>query len=132
MTTTVTPPLTLADRATRRDRHWLRWLAELQETAAEPLPLHTEGTLLRVTGLVLEAAGIRVLVHPDDPALVAQGAGDALAARGARLMADVTLQRGGCRIESDLGSIDARIETRWAQAAQTLGQAIAFEPETPA
>ena len=62
MSTTITPPLTLADRATRRDRHWLRWLAELQETAAEPLPLHTEGTLLRVTGLVLEAAGIRVPV----------------------------------------------------------------------
>jgi flagellum-specific ATP synthase len=55
-------PLSLHDRVTRRDRHWLRWLAELQETAAEPRPLATEGTLLRVTGLVLEAAGVRVPV----------------------------------------------------------------------
>ena len=85
-----------------------------------------------VNAALLSARHIRVLVHPDDQALVAQGAGDALAARGARLMVDATLQRGGCRIESDLGSIDARIETRWAQAAQTLGQATAFEPETPA
>ena len=61
-----------------------------------------------VNAALLSARHIRVLVHPDDQALVAQGAGDALAARGARLMVDATLQRGGCRIESDLGSIDAR------------------------
>jgi flagellum-specific ATP synthase len=46
----------------RRDRHWLRYLADLQEHAAQPQPLLTEGTLLRVTGLVLEAAGVRAPV----------------------------------------------------------------------
>jgi flagellum-specific ATP synthase len=52
----------LTDRVLARDRRWLRHLAELQEHAAAPLPLESVGTLLRVTGLVLEAAGIRVPV----------------------------------------------------------------------
>ena len=41
---------------------WHRYLADLQAFAAEPLPLETQGLLVRVTGLVLEAAGIRVPV----------------------------------------------------------------------
>ena len=41
---------------------WRRYLADLQGAAAEPLPLETQGRLVRVTGLVLEAAGIRVPV----------------------------------------------------------------------
>ena len=72
--------------------------------------------------VLLTAHHIRVRVHPDDHALVSAGAGEALAARGARLVADAGLSRGGCRVESDLGQVDARIETRWAQAAATLGQ----------
>ncbi len=55
-------PPAIAERVERRDRHWLRYLADLQEHAAQPQPLATEGTLLRVTGLVLEAAGVRVPV----------------------------------------------------------------------
>ena len=55
-------PLALQHRVERRDRHWLRYLADLQEHAAQPQPLEAVGTLLRVTGLVLEAAGVRVPV----------------------------------------------------------------------
>jgi len=54
--------MSVSDRIVRRDRHWLRYLAELQEVAAQPQPLQTVGTLLRVTGIVLEAAGVRVPV----------------------------------------------------------------------
>ena len=43
-------------------------------------------------------------------------AGEAFAARGARLLTDAALTRGGCRVESDLGSIAASVESRWAQA----------------
>jgi len=80
-----------------------------------------------VNAVLLSARHIRAFVHPDDQALVQAGAGDALGARGASLLPDATLARGGCRIESDLGSIDARIETRWAQAAATLGQALPLD-----
>jgi flagellar assembly protein FliH len=75
-----------------------------------------------VEAVLLSAKHIRLHVHPDDLPLVQQGAADALAARGARLLSDATLARGGCRVESDLGRIDATIESRWAQAAATLGQ----------
>ena len=41
---------------------WRRYLADLQAATAETLPFETQGRLVRVTGLVLEAAGIRVPV----------------------------------------------------------------------
>ena len=39
---------------------WMRYLADLQDYAALPQPLPSSGTLVRVTGLVLEAAGVRI------------------------------------------------------------------------
>jgi flagellar assembly protein FliH len=74
-----------------------------------------------VNAVLLSARHIRVMVHADDHALVATGAAEALAARGARLLSQADIARGGCLIESDLGQIDARIEARWAQAAAVLG-----------
>ncbi len=85
-----------------------------------------------VHAVLLSARHIRVLVHPDDHALVAQGAADVLAARGARLVATPEVARGGCRVESDLGEIDAGIATRWAQAAAALGQTLPWHDEDPA
>jgi flagellar assembly protein FliH len=72
--------------------------------------------------VLLSARHIVVHVHPDDHDLVAQGAAEVLAARAARLVATADVERGGCRIESELGRVDAQIGTRWAQAAATLGQ----------
>ncbi len=85
-----------------------------------------------VNAVLLTARHIRVFVNPADQPLVAAGAADTLAARQARLLPDATLARGGCRIESDLGSIDASLETRWAQAAAALGQAMPLiDTDTP-
>lgn len=74
-----------------------------------------------IDAVLLSARHIRVTVHPDDHALVAEGAAEALAARGARLLADVAVERGGCIVESDLGQIDARMQSRWRCAAEVLG-----------
>ncbi|CAD5373620.1 hypothetical protein RA210_U40023 [Rubrivivax sp. A210] len=52
----------LEDRLQARSQRWQRWLGDLSAYAALPQPLESVGTLLRVTGLVLEAAGIRVPV----------------------------------------------------------------------
>ena len=71
--------------------------------------------------LLMSARHITLRVHPDDHALVAQGTGEALAARGARLVADAALLRGGCAVESDIGAIDATLQTRWERAAAALG-----------
>jgi flagellar assembly protein FliH len=82
-----------------------------------------------IEAVLLSAKHIRVHVHPADLPLVQQGAADALAARGARLMADASISRGGCRIDSDIGRIDAGIDARWSQAAATLGQPLALRDD---
>jgi len=38
---------------------WQRYLSDMQIFAADPVPLETQGILVRVAGLVLEAAGLR-------------------------------------------------------------------------
>lgn len=45
---------------------------------------------------------------------------------------DAGLQRGGCRIETDTGSADARFEARWQAVLGTLGHADAALPGEPA
>jgi flagellar assembly protein FliH len=80
-----------------------------------------------INAVLTSARHITVLVHPDDHALVAQGCEEALAARGARLLAQPTMARGGCRVESDAGVIDAQIATRWALAVQSLGSGIPWD-----
>jgi flagellar assembly protein FliH len=82
-----------------------------------------------IEAVLLSAKHIRVHVNPADLPLVQQGAADALAARGARLLPDAALSRGGCRTESDLGRIDASIDARWSQAAATLGQPLALRDD---
>ena len=82
--------------------------------------------------LLLSAKHITLRVHPDDHALVTLGASEVLKARGARLVNDPDVARGGCLVESDIGVIDASIETRWRRAAASLGCDEGWEPEAPA
>jgi flagellar assembly protein FliH len=85
-----------------------------------------------MNAIVLSAKHLRISLHPDDFALVQSEAADALAARDVLLQADPTLSRGGCVVESDLGGVDARIETRWAQAAAVFQVPLGWaEPELP-
>lgn len=107
---------TLAATATELARQIVR-----SELASRPeLVVAVAGEALET--LLLSARHIVLRVHPDDHALVARGAGETLAARGARLLPDASVARGGCMVESDVGVIDASIETRWRRAAAVLGQ----------
>ena len=90
------------------------------ELASRPV-LITKIAQEAIDTLLLSAKHITLRVHPDDQPFVAQGAGEVLAARGARLLADASMSRGGCVIESDIGVIDASLETRWRRAAASLG-----------
>jgi len=79
------PSLSLAQRLDRREQRWLRYLGDMQDFARQPQPLESVGRLLRVTGLVLEAAGVRVPVgavckvhapgQPDESAVLAEVVG---------------------------------------------------------
>ncbi|MFY9514330.1 MAG: FliH/SctL family protein [Rubrivivax sp.] len=91
--------------------------AELQQHPERVGQVATEA----VNNVLLSARHITVQVHPADLPLVAEGAEEALKARGARLLANKAIERGGVLVESDVGSIDARIATRWAQAAANFG-----------
>jgi flagellar assembly protein FliH len=78
--------------------------------------------------LLSSARHITVQVHPDDLPLVEQGAGEELARREARLVASAAVARGGCVVESDIGSVDASIEQRWRRAASALGDEAPLAP----
>ncbi len=85
-----------------------------------------------VNAVMLSARHIAVHVHPHDLPLVAEGAEEALAARGARLLADASIERGGVMVQSDVGAIDARISTRWAQVAASLGSTLDLDDDLDA
>ncbi|HEY6355847.1 MAG TPA: FliH/SctL family protein [Burkholderiaceae bacterium] len=86
-----------------------------------------------VEAVLLSARHIVVQVNPQDLALVEQGAADAIAARGARLVSDPGVERGGCRVLSDVGTIDARIGARWQHASESIGVELPWsESDAPA
>ncbi len=80
-----------------------------------------------VSAVMLSARQITVQVHPQDLPLVSEGAAEVLALRGARLVASGSIARGGVLVQSDVGSIDARIAGRWAQAAAALGSTLPLD-----
>ena len=84
-----------------------------------------------VNAVMLSARQISVQVHPADLPLVAEGAEEALKARGARLLPNPAIERGGVLVESDVGALDARIATRWAQASAALGANQAWPGPNP-
>jgi len=91
--------------------------AELQQHPGVVAQVATEA----INTVLLSAQHISVHVHPADLPLVASGAEEALRARGARLLPDATLERGGVLVVSDVGSVNATMAVRWAQACATLG-----------
>jgi flagellar assembly protein FliH len=63
-----------------------------------------------------------LLLNPDDLKLVNELMKDELAAYGIKTRPDISLQRGGCRIETHTGAADASIESRWQRISKALGQ----------
>lgn len=65
---------------------------------------------------VRRAARVSVRVHPDDRAALAQAcaglAGEDGLPRVVHIESDASIARGGCVVESDAGTLDARLEVR--------------------
>jgi flagellar assembly protein FliH len=99
--------------------------SELQQHPALVAKVAAEAT----AAVMLSARHIAVHVNPHDLPLVAEGAEETLRARGARLQPDEQVARGGVLVVSDVGSIDARIGTRWAQAVAALGSAAPLDSD---
>lgn len=64
----------------------------------------------------------QLAIHPDDAPLVRARLGESLTQSGWQIVEDVTLSRGGCRLECQAGDIDASLEHRWQRLMETLGQ----------
>ena len=94
------------------------------ELALQP-ELVAQVAMQALEAMLFSAKHITVAVHPLDQPLVQAAAADALSARGARVVANAALTRGDVLVHADIGTIDARVATRWEQATAHLGGAAA-------
>jgi len=62
----------------------------------------------------------RLLLHPDDVALVRSSLGAELQESGWQIRADENISRGGCRVQCAGSEIDATLETRWERVTAAL------------
>jgi len=88
-----------------------------------------------MSALLTSARQVMLRMHPEDFAMAQGHLSETLEARGARLVPDTSITRGGCLIESDIAVVDATVEARWARAAAAMGHQAPWnggmEPATP-
>ena len=63
----------------------------------------------------------RLLLHPDDAALVRPHLESVLDKTRLRVVEDPRTARGGCLVETSQGDLDATLPARWRQVVQLLG-----------
>ncbi len=71
--------------------------------------------------LLTSARHVVLRLHPDDHALAQAQLAELLQARGARVVPDAAITRGGCFVESDIAVVDATVEARWERASAAMG-----------
>jgi flagellar assembly protein FliH len=71
----------------------------------------------------------RLLLHPDDVALVRSSLGEEIEAAGWQMRADDAITRGGCRVQSATGELDGTLETRWKRVTGALNGDADGRPE---
>ncbi|VVD62106.1 flagellar assembly protein FliH [Pandoraea iniqua] len=64
----------------------------------------------------------RLLLNPEDVALVEAHVGAELQAAGWTVRADPAIERGGCKAEAASGEVDATVATRWERVMAALGK----------
>lgn len=93
-------------------------LAAARQIAGEALQAQPQQVLHRVQALLQHEPALtgkpRLWLHADDLPLVRDALGEPLEAAGWSLLADSALARGGCRVSSASGELDASLETAWA------------------
>jgi flagellar assembly protein FliH len=63
-----------------------------------------------------------LVLHPEDALIVRGSIGHELEKSGWRIIEDVNVARGGCRIDTASNQIDAQIASRWQRLAHALGR----------
>ena len=96
-----------------------------RQVVAGELAAHPE-RILDVVNLALKQMAetsreARLLLNPDDAALVRPHLDQVLDKNRLRIVEDVRIVRGGCLIETSQGDLDATLPARWRQVVQVLG-----------
>jgi flagellar assembly protein FliH len=78
--------------------------------------------IVRDTVALLPAStqGVRVVLHPEDAALVRERLAAPLSGQSWAIAEDPVLSRGDCRVVSEYAQVDARMETRLSDALAAL------------
>lgn len=103
------------DMALAIARHVLRREVEVDRQSVLPV-LHEA-----LAALVDQQAQPRVFLNPQDLDLVRADLDADGLLKGCRFVADTAIARGGCRVETPAGEIDARLGTRWQRVLDALG-----------
>lgn len=72
--------------------------------------------------LQLPQVQLRIYLHPEDAALVREHLAEQSSQFRHQLIEDNTMSRGGCRVSTPGGEIDATLETRWRRILEGLGR----------
>lgn len=104
-----------------------RALVALLDAELRLAPEHIHQVVQRELTRVQTARHVVLRVHPEDLALL--DAPETLRARHElraplRIQADASLTRGGCLLDTDIGQIDARLETRLSLALALLQRGV--------
>jgi flagellar assembly protein FliH len=67
-----------------------------------------------------ESGRMTVRLHPEEFAATADLARDTWAGSGVQVVADARVGRGGCRVESDFGAVDAGVDAQIQELARAL------------
>lgn len=122
---------TLTRPLSRLDDELHAQIARLAMTIARSLvrrelrtdPAQVIGIVRDTVGLLPAGSrGVRVILHPDDAALLRERLAQPQFAEAWSVVEDPVLSRGDCRVVSEYAQVDARLETRIAAAvAELLG-----------
>jgi len=116
-------------------------LASIQESAAHEITMlaveiarSAVGVALRINPELIvtavtdalalitdENARPTIRINPADADLLTEHLTPLLSARGAQLMPDPRVARGGCRIDTSKATVDATLQTRWQRSIAALG-----------
>jgi flagellar assembly protein FliH len=77
--------------------------------------------LLALKEMVDTTKEARLLLNPDDAAMVRPHLDDVLDKNRLRIVEDVRIVRGGCLIETPQGDLDATLQARWREVVKVLG-----------
>lgn len=105
-------------------------LAVARKLVGEALRVHPDAVRDAVEESLRHIAHIRgpvsVIVHPEDTPLVRAYLETAPPRDTWSLREDPAIARGGCRVETPAGEIDATLEQRWHRITTALGQPVAW------